>query len=267
MPELEIKKDEASSDAAEKASAFFIQKEGKIFIKEGGRTMNKPEAKDKIVYPLEKAKNSEADMGDRPQIPGAEKATAANIDKIRDIIFGNQMQDYEKRFSRLEERMFKEMNVSKSETRENFDSLEKNLNKEIESLKNQLMNERNSRSETLRNIERGLEDIGRSLKDQVLAEENARSEAVRDVERQLRDMTRSVEKRIANIDDQLQRNSKDLNREISEQVQGLRGELRQKYEEIVSAVERVTEELRTDKTDRSALADVFMEMAMRITNK
>ena len=30
-----------------------------------------------------------------------------NVDKIRDILFGNQMRDYEKRFARLEERVTK----------------------------------------------------------------------------------------------------------------------------------------------------------------
>src|SRR6202000_2184865 len=34
---------------------------------------------------------------------GKENAEGANVDKIRDILFGTQMRDYEKRFVRLEE--------------------------------------------------------------------------------------------------------------------------------------------------------------------
>ena len=37
--------------------------------------------------------------------PDGDKHEAANVDKIRDIIFGSQMRDYEKRFSRLDERL------------------------------------------------------------------------------------------------------------------------------------------------------------------
>ena len=35
---------------------------------------------------------------------GAEQ-TGASVDKIRDILFGSQMRDYDKRFTRLEERL------------------------------------------------------------------------------------------------------------------------------------------------------------------
>ena len=38
---------------------------------------------------------------------GKESAEGANVDKIRDILFGSQMRDYEKRFSRLEDNVTK----------------------------------------------------------------------------------------------------------------------------------------------------------------
>ena len=41
-----------------------------------------------------------AQLGNGP-LPGGE---VVGVDKIRDLLFGNQMQDYDRRFSKLEER-------------------------------------------------------------------------------------------------------------------------------------------------------------------
>ena len=40
-----------------------------------------------------------------PEVEGHE---GANVDKIRDILFGSQMRDYDKRFGRLEDRLIKD---------------------------------------------------------------------------------------------------------------------------------------------------------------
>ncbi len=247
-----------------KASTFVFRKNGKFFIKmkEGGEMMSNAEEKDTTVIPPERSKTDAAEGASMPQNTGGSE----QISKIRDLIFGNEMQDYEKRFGRLEERMFKEMTASKSESRKNFDSLEKNINKELETLKDRVMSEQGDRSESFTNIERQLEDINRSLKDQVKAERDARAESVTNVERQLKDATRSFEKRLDKLDDLLNSNTRELRQQMTEGSQGLRNDIRQKYEETASAIERVALELRTNKVDRSALADFFTEMAMRVTN-
>ncbi|WP_207678601.1 hypothetical protein [Desulfonema magnum] len=226
--------------------------------------MSKSEEAEKTLISFEKTKSDKSE--DASPSPGTDTEPAENIDKIRELIFGGQMQDYEKRFSRLEERMFKEMTVSKSEARENFDSLEKIINKELESLKDQVRTEQHARTESFRNIERQLKDINRSLEDRLLAEENARSESVRDAERQFKDVTRSLRMRLDRLNDDFGRNSKELQQQISEQSQSLRNDIRQRYEETASLIEKVVQELRMTKVDRSALADFFTELGMRINN-
>ena len=42
-----------------------------------------------------------------PNPSGNEAPEGANVDKIRDILFGSQMRDYEKRFVRLEDNVTK----------------------------------------------------------------------------------------------------------------------------------------------------------------
>ena len=44
------------------------------------------------------------------------KEEGANVDKIRDILFGSQMRDYEKRFARLEENVSKAVETLREDT-------------------------------------------------------------------------------------------------------------------------------------------------------
>jgi hypothetical protein len=49
--------------------------------------------------------------------PGSE---AVGVDKIRDLLFGNQMQDYDRRFSMLEERFLQRFREIESEAARNL---------------------------------------------------------------------------------------------------------------------------------------------------
>src|SRR5437879_3236643 len=57
---------------------------------------------------------------------------AGNVDKIRDILFGNQMRDYETRFARLEETVAKETAEMRESSRRRFDQLEQYIKREFE---------------------------------------------------------------------------------------------------------------------------------------
>src|SRR6478736_4745465 len=46
---------------------------------------------------------------------------AVGVDKIRDLLFGNQMQDYDRRFSKLEERVLQRFKDVESEAKRNLD--------------------------------------------------------------------------------------------------------------------------------------------------
>ncbi|MBW4571424.1 MAG: hypothetical protein KME31_26440 [Tolypothrix carrinoi HA7290-LM1] len=47
-----------------------------------------------------------------------------SLDKVRDILFGNQMREVERKFARLEERLIKECTNLRDENRKRLDSLE-----------------------------------------------------------------------------------------------------------------------------------------------
>jgi DNA repair exonuclease SbcCD ATPase subunit len=173
----------------------------------------------------------------QPSNNAEELSGAGNIDKIRDILFGVQMRDYEKRFSRLEERLIKEANELREDTRKRFDALEQYVRQELESL-NLL----------------------------VTAEQNTRGEAFEALSQSLKETARNFEKKTTQMDEQSTRSQSALRQQLLEQSKSLNDEIRRKYEELTAVLEREAQELRTDKTDRSALAALFTEVALRLNN-
>ena len=55
---------------------------------------------------------------------GGGSGDAVGVDKIRDLLFGNQMQDYDRRFSKLEERFLQRFKDVESEAKRNLEMYE-----------------------------------------------------------------------------------------------------------------------------------------------
>jgi phage host-nuclease inhibitor protein Gam len=168
--------------------------------------------------------------------PALDAAGGGNLEKIRDILFGAQVTDFEKRFARLEERLLKETSDSRAEAKKRFDSLEAFIRKEVE-----------------------------SLSDRVKAEQGERTESGKELSREIREAARSLEKKIAQLDDVTTKSQRELRQQILDQSKALTEEIRNRIRETATTLSREIKELRVEKTDRSALAGVFTEAAMRLT--
>jgi hypothetical protein len=168
-------------------------------------------------------------------LPGA--AGAGNLEKIRDILFGAQVQDFEKRFARLEERLLKETSDARLETKKRFEGLEAFIKKELE-----------------------------SLSDRIKAEQGERTEAGKELSREFREAGRALEKKLAQLDDVTTKNQRELRQQILDQSKALTEEIRNRVRESAAALSREIRELRSGKTDRSALASLFTDAAMRMSN-
>ena len=105
------------------------------------------------------------------QLPGE----AVGVDKIRDLLFGNQMQDYDRRFAKLEERLHQRFKEIESDGARNLGAFESNSKKQVDSLAGQLREEKDLRADADKEIERtlreqnqGVEKRVRALSDQLL---------------------------------------------------------------------------------------------------
>lgn len=165
----------------------------------------------------------------------AEEPGAGSIDRIRDILFGEQARDYDRRLAGLEDRLLKEFAAMQEETRRRFDAFETFVKTEVDALNNRL---------------------------RISSEQ--RDEMNDDVNRKLQDTARALEKRITQLDEHTAQAHRDLREQILEQSKSLSDEIRHKYTELAGALAREAQGLRAEKTDRSALAAFFSEIAQRL---
>lgn len=88
----------------------------------------------------------------RPQISGGDALGSGNLDKIREILFGTQMREYEKQITRLEERLVKECSSLRDDTRKRLDSLETYIKQEVESLTELAKKQQNTQDQAVKEI-------------------------------------------------------------------------------------------------------------------
>jgi hypothetical protein len=169
--------------------------------------------------------------------PPAE-AGAGNIDKIRDILFGNQMRDYEQRFSRLEEALRKESAELRESTRRHLEALETFVHKELSALQGRLVAERDERSEN---------------HSRIVADLSAASS--------------SFVKKLGEVENQEAQAKSEIRGNILQQSKELHDAIRYKGEELASLLERRFAELHHSKTDRAGLASLFSEVALRLSDQ
>src|SRR6266404_2568856 len=109
------------------------------------------------VEPLESG--AVAQIGNGP-LPAGD---VVGVDKIRDLLFGNQMQDYDRRFSKLEERFLQRFKDIESETARNLSAYESHAKKQVASLVSQLREEKDLRADADKEIERTLREHNQAL--------------------------------------------------------------------------------------------------------
>jgi NTP pyrophosphatase (non-canonical NTP hydrolase) len=169
---------------------------------------------------------------------GAESSGGAeNLDKIRDILFGNQVRDHERRFNRLEERLIKEAGDARDDSRRRFDTLESYVKKEFESL------------------------LGR-----MQAEHEERTQALVKLERDLQQLADSLGKKLAQLDEHSSKSHREVREQILEQSKNLSDEIGRKHEEVSASLAREAEDLRQHKLDRASLASLLAELSLRIND-
>lgn len=154
------------------------------------------------------------------------------VDKIRDLLFGNQMQDYDRRFSKLEDRFLQRFKDIEAETARTLSAYEANAKKQVDSLAAQLREEK-----------------------------DMRADADKEIERALREQTQGLEKRLRSLSDQVGQLERDLSDRLSREVQSLHEEIKRRNEDLQRTLETMFAELSNVKTDRNLLAGLFVEVA------
>jgi hypothetical protein len=165
-----------------------------------------------------------------------EDASSGNLDKVRDILFGGQARDIDRRFQRLEDRLLKETAELKYDIRKRLTTLEQFVKQETA-----------------------------TLAERIKTEHDERTDATKDLARDARDTAKAFEKKTGQIDDQVGKVQRELRQQILDARQSLTDDLRQKIDDVLLRLSQESADLRTEKTDRATLAALLNEMAMRLS--
>jgi t-SNARE complex subunit (syntaxin) len=170
-----------------------------------------------------------------PELESASPAAGASVDKIRDILFGSQIKNYEARFARLEENLVRETVELKETMRRRFDSLEGFFRSETEALAARLKAEREERTNNFHSLDRDLkavhDELGRKIHELDAATAEAQS---------------------------------GLRKELMAESRKLLDEISERHDNLRSLLERRVGELRYQKADRTLLSTLLTGIATQI---
>jgi hypothetical protein len=163
---------------------------------------------------------------------------SGKVDRIRDILFGSQMRDYDGRFQRLEEHLAQEAAGIRTDVQQRLEALERFMKGELESITNRAN-----------------------------AEQSERSGAIERLGRDLGETAKNLESRIKGLDEQTAGETRGLRQQLLDQAKALSEEIRQKHEEMKTGLDREAEQIRGAMTGREALAEMLSEVALRLKNE
>lgn len=161
-----------------------------------------------------------------------------NIDKIRDILFGSQTRQIDKKLIAMDGKIDKEIASLRSETKTTFDTLEQFVRKELQSLSDQLTSEKSGNAESVENLAGKISDTRKTL-----------------------------DKKISQLNDKVIKDQRETQEQILQQAKNLMEEMHQKNDVIQKRLDQSVEELAYEKTDRLTLANLMMEAGMRLKDE
>jgi hypothetical protein len=160
---------------------------------------------------------------------------SGNVDRIRNILFGSQMRDYDARFQKLEERLAREAGELRSELQRQLQALEAFMKGEAESMANR-----------------------------VRTEQSERGQAIERLAHEMMETAKGLELKINNLDSQAARDTRDLREQLLEQSKAISAEMREKHDQMKGHLEREAGQIRDAMTGREALAEMLTEVALRL---
>ena len=170
--------------------------------------------------------------------PAADGDADRNVDQIRDILFGGQMRDYERRFLELSQRLESESQRLHNDLDQRLGQLEKRVDDHFDKLGKQLRQEIADRSAGIDDLETRMQQGQRTL----------RSE--------MQGGLQALEGDLAAKDERQREGLADLRQMLLARA----GELQQ-------ALARADHDLRADKVGRNDLAGMLTELALRLNGE
>lgn len=187
----------------------------------------------------------------------ARRPGKAEVDRLREILFGAQMEEYERRFADLHrelERVLSDLRL----VRDGVGEFEKAQTKQIETLEREM---RRNADELRREVERmgTREALLQQLLTQMRQQEGAIQSLSESITR-LHETLASQERELR----MLKTSASEQREQQERKLDALKRELREAEDTLRAELRRIGDRLDDQKTDRRALAAMLMEVATRL---
>lgn len=169
--------------------------------------------------------------------PTNEIVDGGNVEKIRDILFGNQIKDFQKRFAQLEERLAKANKDLREETHKRLEALELFFKNEH-----------------------------KAIKDRIITEVKQLDSEDKKIQNDLETAISSVKENLNNAEEKFLELASDLRQQILDQSKALSTDIQQNNQQSIENLRDTANGLEEAKIDRSTLAEYLIDMAMRISD-
>lgn len=166
-----------------------------------------------------------------------DRSASGNLDKIRDILFGAQAREHDRRFAQLEQHLIREASDLRTDLKRRFESLELYIKKEVDALTSRLTKEQEVRGESVTNLTQDLTQLAATL------ENKARL-----------------------LDMQVAQARAHVLQQLTERTSELATDVRARHAEAMSALNQAVHDLRAEKTDRATLAAILLEASQRLSS-
>lgn len=127
----------------------------------------------------------------------------ANLERIREILFGARSRDADQRVARLEARLTSEAAALRDELRRRFSDLESHVRGEIEALSARIDAEASSRVDATSLLAKESRDASNSLEQRINRVDESAARGQRDLRRQILDMTRELASQVSRAREEL----------------------------------------------------------------
>lgn len=166
--------------------------------------------------------SSDADAGD-------------NVDKIRDILFGQQLREFERKFQQIESRLNDDLDALRDELGRQGESMHSFIDSEIGILDGKLK-----------------------------AESDTRQQQLDDLQDELKKTARQLDSRLNELSEQMAEQGREFNQKLLKFKQDLSEELSRSNGSLRERMESGQRELAEAKVDRHVLAEMLTGLAMQL---
>lgn len=185
-----------------------------------------------IAYEVSGSSTTSKDSSSAAQVSQGDDSS---LEKVRDILFGAQSREFDQRVQTLEQRLLQESANLREEVTRSLESLKTHFTQEVSQLQRLIQQEEKGRNTSLADVGQVIQSLGGNIEDklsQLRQQATQQSDLLeQQIIQQKADLTENHDQRMA--------------------------ELQQQFHEGIQL-------LKKEKTDRAALAEMLMDLALRL---